>query len=83
MKKPIVTPMTMPITSMSPITSHGSIPLLRRRAADATVVSATTPPTERSMPPDRMTNVIPIALMSRNGLARRRFRKICGSRIPS
>ncbi len=37
----------------------------RSNAADATVVSATTPLTERSMPPVRMTNVIPMALIKK------------------
>ena len=83
MKKPIVAPMAMPMTSMRPMTTHGSMPSPRRRAAEATVVRATTPPTDRSIPPDRMTNVMPIALMSRNGAARKRFRKTCGSRMPS
>ena len=59
------------------------MPLFRRRAAEATVVRATTPPTDRSIPPDRITNVIPIALISRNGAARNMLRKTCGSRIPS
>ena len=48
-----------------------------------TVVRAITPPTDRSMPPDRITNVMPIALIIRNGAARNRFRKTCGSRIAS
>ena len=59
------------------------MPLLRRSAAEATVVRATTPPTDRSIPPDRITKVMPIALISRNGVARNRLRKTCGSRMPS
>ena len=83
MKKPIVAPNAMPMSSIRAITSHGSMPLPRRRAAEATVVRATTPPTDRSIPPDTMTKVIPMALMSRNGIARSMLRKTCGSRIAS
>ncbi len=82
MKKPIVAPMTMPIASMRSITTHGSHSP-RSSAAEATVVSAMTPPTDRSIPPDRITKVMPIALIRRNGLARKRLRNTCGSRIPS
>ena len=83
MKKPIVAPKAIPMTSTMTITSHGSVPLLRSSAAETTVVSATTPPTDRSIPPDRITNVMPMALISRNGAARSRFRKTWGSRMLS
>ena len=83
MKKPITTPNAMPISSTITITSQGSMPSFRRSAAETTVVRATTPPTERSIPPDRITNVMPMALISRNGAARNMLRKTCGSRIPS
>ena len=38
------------------------------------VDSATTEPTERSMPPVRITNVIPTATTSRNALSMNRLR---------
>ncbi len=54
----------MPISSISGITAQAFQPA-RSSAAEATVVSATTPLTERSIPPVRMTSVIPMALISR------------------
>ncbi len=53
------------------------------RVASSTVVNATTAPTERSMPPVRITKVMPVATTSKKALSIRRFRNTCGARKPS
>ena len=68
MKKPIVAPKRHADHQHDGHDQPRVQPRPRSSAADTTVVSATTPPTDRSMPPDRMTNVIPMALISRNGV---------------
>ena len=57
--------------------------LARSSAAETTVVRTTTPLTERSIPPVKMTKVIPTALIRRNELFRNKFKKTCGLRMPS
>ena len=80
MKNPITAPNTRPITSMSAMTTTGSQPSLRS-TAEATVVSATTPLTDRSMPPEMMTSPSPTTRMSRKGVVMNRLRKACPSRM--
>ena len=46
------------------------------------VVSAITEPTDRSMPPDRITNVMPTATMHRKALSISRLRKTWGEKKP-
>jgi len=52
------------------------------RLADSMVVSATIEPTDRSIPPDRMTNVMPTATISRKALSISRFMNTCAERNP-
>jgi hypothetical protein len=80
MKNPITTPKTMPIRSITGNTTHGFQPMLIRDAA-TTVVSARMPLTDRSMPPDTMTNVSPTTQMIRNGVVTNRLKKACPSCI--
>src|ERR1700754_5144026 len=46
------------------------------------VVSATTEPTDRSMPPDTITNVMPSATISRNELSTSRPSSTCSEKKP-
>ena len=64
MKPPMIAPRAIPISSMSRTTIQGLMPS-RSMAAVATVVRAMTPLTDRSIPPDRITRVMPTALISR------------------
>ncbi len=64
MNPPMIAPRAIPISSISRTTSQGLVSA-RSRAALATVVSATTPLTDRSIPPERITSVMPTALISR------------------
>jgi hypothetical protein len=54
------------------------------RASDAAIMveSATTEPTERSMPPVRMTNVMPTASTMRKALSTNRFAMTCPEAKP-
>ena len=73
MTQPIVQPSVEPITSTARIASHVGQPCLTS-SASVRVESATTEPTERSIPPVRITNVIPIATTSRNELSMKTLR---------
>ena len=58
------------------MTTSGGQPA--RNSAAATIVdSATTDPTDRSMPPVRITNVIPTASTTRNELSISRLSSTC------
>ena len=46
------------------------------------VVNATTEPTDRSMPPDTITNVMPIATISRKALSTSRPSSTCSEKNP-
>ena len=60
MTRPIITPSRGPTTSTAPTASGIGQPALSA-VARITVDSATTDPTDRSMPPVRMTKVMPTA----------------------
>jgi hypothetical protein len=74
MMLPCTNPNKIPITNINGITTYGLIPAWSN-AADAVVVNATTPPTERSIPPVRITNVMPIEPSSRVALLMNRLKK--------
>ena len=80
MNRPITAPNSRPITSISGMTSHGSHPSVSS-AAEATVVSATTPPTDRSIPPEMITRPSPTTRMSRNGVVVNRLKNDWPSRM--
>ena len=71
--KPIAAPNSVPPASTSVIISNGGSCARSTPQASTMVVSATTEPTERSMPPDRITKVMPIATTSRKALSISRF----------
>ena len=81
-RKPCSAPNAAPVASTSAIAAYGFQPALSSEATNM-VVSAMTAPTDRSMPPDRITNVIPTATMHRNELSITRLRNTCGERNPS
>ena len=60
----MIAPRLIPIASMRKMTAQAFQPS-RSNTAEATVVSATTPLTERSIPPVRITNVMPMPLIKR------------------
>ena len=80
MKYPMTTPKTMPIKSITGNTTHGFQPRLIREAA-TTVVRARMPLTDRSIPPETMTNVSPTTQMIRNGVVMNRLKNACPSCI--
>ena len=53
----------------------GPQPWCSTSAADTMVVSAMTEPTDRSMPPEMMTKVIPMAVTPRKALSMKKLRK--------
>src|ERR1035437_2998401 len=46
------------------------------------VLNATTDPTDRSMPPDRITKVMPTATMTKKALSISRFKNTCAEKNP-
>ena len=75
-------PNAVPISSTSGMATMGFHPRCSTNAASTMVVSATTEPTERSMPPDRITNVMPTATMMRKALSISRLRKTWAEKKP-
>jgi len=75
-------PNAVPISSTSGMATMGFQPRCSTSAASTMVVSATTDPTERSMPPDRITNVMPTATMMRKALSISRLRKTWAEKNP-
>jgi hypothetical protein len=77
--RPISTPLSrpMPPQTASGRAIAGTVPHWAAYAV-RTPASAKTEPTERSMPPLMMTNVIPIAIRTRYELSRATFRAFCG-----
>ena len=65
------------------MTAQGLHPWCCTSAAETMVVSAMTEPTERSMPPEMMTKVIPMAVTSRKALSMKRLRKTCSEKKES
>ena len=74
---PSVNPNTTPITNINGITTAGLAPFLSK-AAEAVEVKAIMPPTERSIPPVRITSVIPIETNSKLPLLMNRLKKAFG-----
>ncbi len=72
--RPCTKPSEAPSTSARAMTAAGLTAWRSSSVAESMVVSAITDPTERSMPPERMTNVIPMAVMTRNALSTKRLR---------
>jgi len=63
--RPCRKPNEAPSRRARAITAAGFTPWRSSRLAESMVVSAIIEPTERSIPPERMTNVIPMAVMTR------------------
>ena len=70
------------MASTAAIDRYGGQPISRVLAA-IIVDSATTDPTDRSMPPVRITKVMPTASTIRNALSISRLSTTCGSAKPS
>ncbi len=64
------------------MTSPGLKPRCSTKAARTMVVSAITEPTERSIPPEMMTKVIPIAAITRKELSINKLRKTWSEKKP-
>ena len=79
---PMRRPSPLPMASTRRMTSTRGQPLFSPAAATI-VDSATTDPTERSMPPVRMTKVIPTASTMRKALSMKRLAKTCPEAKPS
>ncbi len=79
---PMSSPSPAPSTRTATITSGAGQPA---RSVDAVTMvdSATTAPTDRSMPPLRITNVIPTARTTRKALSMNRFATTCPVAKPS
>jgi len=75
-------PNAVPISSTSGMAAIGFQPRCSTSAASTMVVSATTEPTERSIPPDRITNVMPTATMMRKALSISRLRNTWAEKNP-
>ncbi len=79
-RTPDATPNAEPMRTMTPIVTHGSHPALMSITPD-TLLSAMIAPTERSMPPVRITNVIPTARMIRCALLMSRLDSVLACMI--
>ena len=79
---PIDRPSTVPVISTTATTRYGDQPISSVFAA-IVVESATLEPTDRSMPPVRITNVMPTASRIRKLLSSSRLNSTCGSVKPS
>ncbi len=77
---PETTPEAVPMRIISTITTHGSQPALAR-ITPATLLTATIAPTDRSMPPVRITNVRPTASTMTCALLMRRFDSVAACRM--
>jgi hypothetical protein len=81
-RKPCNAPKAVPIASTKGSTANGLQPWRCTSDAETMVVNAITEPTERSMPPARITKVMPTAQMIRKALSMNRFRNTCGAKKP-
>ncbi|MCY1312678.1 hypothetical protein D9M70_631210 [compost metagenome] len=75
-------PKAVPMSSTSGIATAGLQPRCSTSAASTMVLSATTEPTERSMPPERITKVMPTATMIRKALSISRLRNTWDEKKP-
>ncbi len=66
---PINAPKAQPITSTSGKATSGEIPQKPIALARKTPVKAITDPTDRSIPPERITKVMPTAMIPRKALS--------------
>ena len=66
---PINAPKAQPITSTSGKATSGDIPQKPIALARKTPVKAITDPTDRSIPPERITKVMPTAMIPRKALS--------------
>ena len=66
---PINAPKAQPITSTSGKATSGEIPQKPIALARKTPVKAITDPTDRSIPPERLTKVMPTAMIPRKALS--------------
>ena len=78
----MIAPSVEPISSISGMTRNGLSPSFSSRCAEATLVSAITAPTDRSMPPEMITRVRPMEPISRKALSMNRLKKVCALRMP-
>src|SRR5258705_7604312 len=74
MTQPMANPNPEPTASTTGSTTYGGHAPPCSIDAAIIVVNATTDPTDRSIPPDRITNVMPTATTSRNPLSMKTFR---------
>jgi hypothetical protein len=81
--KPMNAPKAVPIAAPAESPRPGSTRGCSTSEADTIVVSAITEPTERSMPPERITKVMPTATMIRKALSISRLRNTCAEKKPS
>src|SRR5471032_3533382 len=79
---PIAAPYNAPKTSTSGTITHIGQCRCSANTAQRMVVNATTEPTDRSMPPDTITNVMPIATISRNALSTSKPSSTCREKNP-
>src|SRR5450830_9520 len=77
MIQPMRLPRATPMTIISGMTIYALTPAFSI-TAEAALTRAITPPTERSIPPVRITSVIPIATSSRLESFMKRLKKTCG-----
>ncbi len=75
-------PKQVPISSTTGTAAAGLQPWRSTSDANTMVVSATTAPTDRSMPPERMTKVMPTATMMRKALSISRLRNTWAEKKP-
>ena len=81
-RKPCTRPNASPMASASRIAVYGLPPPKSRNTAQLMLTSATTPPTEISIPPVIMTRLIPQAVMISAACAFRILKKACGFKNP-
>ena len=72
--QPCSVPNPAPAASPIAMAASGWSPACSTSAATSTLVKAMTEPIERSIPPERITKVAPIAATPRNALSTSRFR---------
>ena len=80
MRQPDTSPMTEPISTMISTTRYGFHPAWAS-IIPATLLNAITAPTDRSIPPVRITKVMPTARITRCELLISRFEIVLGCRM--
>ena len=84
-KKPLIKPTAIPMNNTKNIHRYGLNVVSRIKTAKDIQVSATTAPTDRSIPPkpEIMVKVIPTVIMIKGALSINRFKNTCGEKKPS